>query len=64
MPEIETWQPGKVQSNKINTSHTYLATMNYWAPLHETEEDEYIDKTNTIKQVQTTENTNSNKWTR
>ncbi len=37
--------------------------MNYWAPLHETEKDEYIEETNTIKPVQTTENTNSNKWT-
>jgi hypothetical protein len=35
--------------------------MNYWAPLHKKEEDEYIEKTNTIKPVQTTENTNSNK---
>jgi hypothetical protein len=36
--------------------------MNYWAPLHETDENEYIEETNTIKQVQTTENRNSNKW--
>jgi hypothetical protein len=57
------WQPGKVQLNKIITSHTYLATMNYWAPLHETEEDEYVEETRTIKPVQTIENTNSNKWT-
>jgi hypothetical protein len=53
-----------VQSNTINISHTYLATINYWAPLHKTEEDEYIEETNTIKPVQTTENTSSNKWTR
>jgi hypothetical protein len=58
------WQPGEVQSNKINRSHTYLATMNYWAPLHETDEKEYIEETNTMQQVQTTENTNSNKWKR
>jgi hypothetical protein len=38
--------------------------MNILAPLHKTEEDEYIEETNTIKQVQTTENKNSNKWTR
>jgi hypothetical protein len=56
------WQQGKVQSNRISTSHTYLATINYWAPLHKTEEDEYIEETNTIKPVQTAENTNSNKW--
>jgi hypothetical protein len=36
--------------------------MNYWAQLHETDEDEYIEEANTIKQVQTTENTNSYKW--
>jgi hypothetical protein len=37
--------------------------MNYWAPLHETEIDEYVEETNTIKPIQTIENTNSNKWT-
>jgi hypothetical protein len=37
--------------------------MNYWAPLNKTEEDEYVEETNTIKPVQTTENTHSNKWT-
>jgi hypothetical protein len=34
--------------------------MNYGAPLHKTDEDEYIEETNTIKQGQTTEDTNSN----
>jgi hypothetical protein len=37
--------------------------MNYWASLHKTEEDKYIEETNTIKPVQTIENTNSNTWT-
>jgi hypothetical protein len=36
--------------------------MNYWAPLHKTEEDEYVEETNTTKPVQTKENTTSNKW--
>jgi hypothetical protein len=58
------WQPGKVISNKINTTHTYLATTNYWAPLHETEEDKNIKETNTIKAVQPIANTKSNKFTR
>jgi hypothetical protein len=49
--------------NKINTSDTYLATIKYWTPLHKTEEDKYIEETNTIKPDQTIENTNSNKWT-
>jgi hypothetical protein len=47
----------------MNTSDTYLATMNYWAPLRKTEEDKYIEETNTIGPVQLIENTNSNKWT-
>jgi hypothetical protein len=37
--------------------------MNYWALLRETEKDEYNEETNTIKSVQTIENTNSNEWT-
>jgi len=57
------WQPGKVISNKINTTHTYLATTNYWAPLHEAEEDNNVEETNTIKAVQPAANTKSNKWT-
>jgi hypothetical protein len=50
--------------NKINTDHTYLATTNYWAPLHEAEEDNSTDQTNTIPTAQTIKNTKSNKWTR
>jgi hypothetical protein len=53
-----------VISNKINTTHTYLATTNYWAPLHEAEENNNIKETNTIKAVQPIANTKSNKWTR
>jgi hypothetical protein len=63
MLESETWQPGKVISNKINTTHTYLAT-NYWAPLHKAEEDDNVDKINQITAVQPIANTKSNKWTR
>jgi hypothetical protein len=53
-----------VISNKINTTHTYLATTNYWAPLHEAEEDDNVKETNTIKAVQPIANTKSKKWTR
>ncbi len=57
------WQPGKVISNKVNTIHTYLITTNYWAPLHETEEDDHIEDSNIPKVVQSIANTKSNKWT-
>jgi hypothetical protein len=62
--ESETQQPGKVILNKMNTNHIYLATTNYWAPLHEAEKDDNVKKTNTIKTVQSTANTKLNKWTR
>jgi hypothetical protein len=52
-----------VISKKINTTCTYLATTNYWAPLHEAEEDKNVRETNTIKAVQPIANTKSNKWT-
>jgi hypothetical protein len=59
------WQPGKVIPNKINTVHTYLATTNYWAPLHEAEEeDDSANQTKAIPTAQTITNTKSNKWTR
>ena len=51
--ESETWQPEKVIPNKINTAHTYLANTNYWAPLHEAEEDDSTDQTNTIPTAHT-----------
>ncbi len=51
-------------SNKINTTCTYLATTNYWAPLYEAEDDDNVKETNTIKAVQPIANTTSNKWTR
>jgi hypothetical protein len=50
--------------NKINTAHTYLATTNYWARLHEAEEDDSTDQTNTIPTAQTIKNTTSNNRTR
>jgi hypothetical protein len=62
--ELEMWQPEKVKLNKMNTTHTYLATTNYWAPLHEAGEDNNIKETNTIKVVHPIANTKSNKWTR
>ena len=64
MIETETWQPGKVKQNKINTSHTYLATMNYWAPLQETDNEEQVEEIDQITTIQPTRNTKSNKWTR
>ncbi len=63
MLESETWQPGKVMSNKVNTIHTYLTTTNYWAPLHESEEDDHIEDSNIPKVVQSIANMKSNKWT-
>ena len=63
--ESETWQPGKVISNKIKTNHTYLATVNYWAPLHdEKEESEQPKQINIIETKQSIANTKGNKWTR
>jgi hypothetical protein len=64
MLESETWQPGKVISNKIKTNHTYLATTNYWAPLHKAGEDDNIEEINQITVVQPIANTKSNKWIR
>jgi hypothetical protein len=50
--------------NQINTDHTNLATMNYWAPLYEVEEEEKVDEINIIKAVQSIVNVKkSNKWT-
>ncbi len=52
MLESEMWQLGKVILNKVNTIHTYLTTSNYWAPLHEAEEDDHIEDSNITKAVQ------------
>jgi hypothetical protein len=58
------WQPGKVISSKIKTNHTYLATMTYWAPLHDEEdESEQPEQINIIEANQSIANTNGNKWT-
>jgi hypothetical protein len=64
--EIETWQPGKVLTNKIYLNHTYLETMNYWAPLDKNNEKEQEEKEiNSIKQQPATiQKPKSNKWTR
>ena len=60
------WQPENVQPNKINTSRTYLATTNYWAPLHEETEDDDndVEQINIINNAQTIAHTKSNKWSR
>ncbi len=50
--ESETYQPEKAISNKVKMNCTYLATTNYWAPLHESEEEEDIEEINTITKVQ------------
>jgi hypothetical protein len=38
--ETETWQPGKVIPNKLNTNITYLAVANYWTPLYKNNKEE------------------------
>jgi hypothetical protein len=60
------WQPGKVLTNKTNTNHTYLETMNYWAPLDKNNKEEQEEKeVNSIKQQPATmQKPKSNKWTR
>jgi hypothetical protein len=63
MLKSEMWQLGKMISNKVNTIHTYLTTTNYWAPLHETEEDDHIEDSIIPKVVQSIANMKSNKWT-
>jgi len=63
--EVETWQPGKVISSKINTNHTYLTTTNYWAPLDdEIEIEETSEQIKIIETKQSIANTKGNKWTR
>jgi hypothetical protein len=52
-----------VISSKITTNHTYLATTNYWAPLHKAEEDDSTNQNNTIPTAQTITNKKSNNWT-
>ena len=60
----DIWQPGKVIANKIKTNHTYLATVDYWAPLYdESEEDEQPEKINQIKETQPIVTSKTNKWT-
>jgi hypothetical protein len=63
----EPRQTGKTSINKINTDHTYLATVNYWTPLQiiEENEEEEEEEMNTIKISSPIEiNNKSNKWTR
>ena len=63
--EVETWQPGKVISSKINTNHTYLATTNYWAPLDDKiEVEETSEQIKIIETKQSIANTKGNKWMR
>ena len=63
--EAETWQPGKVVSNKLNTIITYPAAMNYWTPLYE-----HKDKLMTMEEeinmtrITHTPKPTTNKWTR
>jgi hypothetical protein len=63
----ESWQPGKTSINKLNTDHTYLATVNYWTPLQNIEEneEEEEEEMNIIKTSPPIKiNNKSNKWTR
>jgi hypothetical protein len=54
VPEVEseTWQPGKVISNKIKPNRSHLATTNYWAPLHKAEVDDDVKQINQASKVQ------------
>jgi hypothetical protein len=45
--ETETWQPGKVKSNTLNTNIIYPAVSNYWTPLN------HNDKEETTKEEET-----------
>jgi hypothetical protein len=50
---------------KIKTNHTYLATTNYWAPLHdEDKESQQEEQINIVETKQLVANTKENKWTR
>ena len=52
-------------SSKIKTNHTYLATTNYWAPLHDEEEEtNEPEQINIIEAKQSIATTRGNKWTR
>jgi hypothetical protein len=51
--ETETWQPGKVIPNKLNTNITYLTVTNYWTPLYKNNKEEET-KENEIHIMQTT----------
>ncbi len=59
------WQLRKVISNKLKMNSTYLATTNYWAPLHNKAEQE-PEQINMITTATGAEQliaiTKSNKW--
>jgi hypothetical protein len=64
--EAETWNPGRVLTNKINMNHTYLNDMSYCAPLdnnNEEEEEEKIDNANK-KPIDLPAPDKTNKWMR
>jgi hypothetical protein len=63
--ESETWQPGKVIANKLNTNITYPAATNYWTPLYKNDDKEE-PKEEIQKLQQSTkaeQQPKSNKWT-
>ena len=64
----ETWQPGKVNLNKLTTINTYPAVTNYWAPLNNKEKEEETKKEEIVMLQQSTkppdQRANTNKWTR
>jgi hypothetical protein len=63
--ETETWQPGKVLTNKIDTNHTYLESMNYLAPLDDNNKEQEEEEINNTKQQPAKLMTpKSNKWRR
>ncbi len=63
--ETEMWQPGIVLLNKINTNNTYLAIMNFWAPLEMVEDNNKQPKEEfNIINTKATKQNKINKWTR
>ena len=61
----ETWQPGKVISNKINTIITYPADTNYWTPLADIDDDEPTTTKEELNMIKTQPpKPTSNKWMR
>ena len=65
LEETETWQPGKLVSNKLNTIITYPAVMNYWTPLIDIDDNEPTTTKEELNMIKSqTPKPTSNKWKR